>query len=437
VTRTRLRPVSPEWTAGPAALPRLLRGDRTETATLGNHVGVHGPLPRLEPDALIAAVERAGLRGRGGGGFPTATKLRAVARQRRPTVVLANGCEGEPASTKDRLLVSEQPHLVLDGVALAASAVGATETIVAVERTHRRTIATLQRAARDRANAGLDAYPVRVVAAPARYVAGEESALVHWINGGPAKPTAVPPRVYERGVAGRPTLVQNVETLAHLALIARHGDEWFRLLGTRAQPGSTLITLSGAVARPGVCEIAHATSIDVLFEAAGGTIDDIRAVLVGGYFGTWINAAQLTDLRLTDESLRDLGAVLGCGAIVALGARSCGVVETARVLRYLAEETAGQCGPCVYGLGSIADAVSALAEGRPSRSLHQDLARWTKTVANRGACHHPDGALRLLSSARRVFTDEIALHKKGRCSAPDRAPVLPLPPAATREWGWR
>jgi len=237
--------------APPSGVARLLepRGD----TGLAAHVGRYGSLPaRVD---LVGELERSGLRGRGGAAFPTAVKLAAVAGRRRP-VVVANGTEGEPLSAKDKTILATAPHLVLDGLVLAARAVGAREAVVCVGRRAGRVRAAVEAAVAERALSGRDGVEITVAVTPDRYVVGEETALVHWLNGGDAKPTTTPPRPFERGVAGRPTLVQNVETLAHVALIGRFGAGWYRGVGTADDPGSTLVTIGGAVERPGMYEVA-------------------------------------------------------------------------------------------------------------------------------------------------------------------------------------
>ena len=216
----------------------------------------------------------------------------------------------------------------------------------------------------DRDAAGMPSVPIRLVATPSSYLAGEESALVRFLNGGPPKPTLVPPRPFERGVAKRPTLVQNLETLSHLALIARYGPKWFREAGTAHEPGTALVTVSGAVAEPGVYEIGFGTSLRDLLGAAGGATAPVRAVLVGGYFGSWMDVGVARDVILHEEHLRPLGGGLGSGVIAVLPDDACGVAESARVLDYLTAEAAGQCGPCTHGLGALAGAVTQMSDGR-------------------------------------------------------------------------
>jgi NADH:ubiquinone oxidoreductase subunit F (NADH-binding) len=214
-------------------LPRLLVGiGERPIAQLENHVAVYGPLPELRrwrPQELVALVEAAGLRGHGGASFPTARKMQAVASRRGPAVVVANGAEGEPASKKDRVLLRERPHLVLDGAAVATRAVRARKAIIALPGSDDRSVQSLHAALRERRQARLRDDPqFELFGIDPRYLAGQESALVNALNGGPGVPTFTPPRPFERGIGRRPTLVQNVETLAHLALIARHGADWFR-----------------------------------------------------------------------------------------------------------------------------------------------------------------------------------------------------------------
>jgi NADH:ubiquinone oxidoreductase subunit F (NADH-binding) len=404
-------------------LPRLLAGLEPGggVMSLAAHARVHGPLPQVPAHQLIEEVERSGLRGRGGADFPTARKLRAVAGRRRVGPVIVNGSETEPASAKDRLLLSRLPHLVLDGAVLAAGAVGAGHVIVKVGDDAIDAINALDGAVSVRER---DPVPIELVSAPGGYVAGEESAVVHYLNGGAELPTFVPPRPFERGYRGRPTLIQNPETLAQVALVARFGSRWYRELGTVADPGSALVTITGAVRAPGVYELAFGTEMSDLLAAAGGPAEPLQALLVGGYFGTWVEASQAMRLRLAREDLRSVGCTLGSGVLIALGESSCGLHESARVIGYLADQSAGQCGPCVYGLRAIADAVGALADGVAHPRERDRLLRWTSEVRGRGACHHPDGAVRFVESAISVFGQDIDRHRNGRCHA--RPAGLPL-----------
>ncbi|GAB7043615.1 NADH-ubiquinone oxidoreductase-F iron-sulfur binding region domain-containing protein [Catenuloplanes niger JCM 9533] len=416
--------------------PRLLRA----AGTLEEHRAAYGDLPlrayagETGQRRLIDAVHRAGLRGRGGGGYPTGRKLAAVAEAGRTPVVVANGCESEPASSKDRALLSYAPHLVLDGAVLAAHAVGADRVVLCVERG----AGLADRLEREIARRRTDPVRWEVARLPRRYVASESSALVKYINTGDARPTFAPPRTADRGVAGRPTLVDNVETLAHLALIALHGAEWFRAVGTDTDPGSTLVTIGGAVHRPGVYEIAPGTRLGAVLDLAGGPTETLGAALVGGYFGTWVPLPGNELLPLSHDPAGTLGVTVGAGAIVALPATGCGLVETARVARYLAEESAGQCGPCVFGLPAIADDMEAVGYGRCSPAVRQRLTRRLAMVNGRGACSHPDGATRLVNSALSAFAADLQTHLGGAtCRGAAADPLLPLPAARDRDGSWR
>jgi NADH:ubiquinone oxidoreductase subunit F (NADH-binding) len=400
------------------SLPRLVAGVLAGRAVrLAEHRARHGTPDEavMRGDGLVEAVSAAGLRGRGGAGFPTAVKLRAVARARGRKALVVNATEGEPMSAKDRVLLSLAPHLVLDGVRLAAEAVAARRIVIAVTGAPP---AALHDALLDRR----DLDHARVVVVPDGYLAGEESALLNSLNGGPAKPTTVPPRPHERGLGRRPTLVSNAETLAQVALIARHGPEWFRALGPPDHPGSALVTLGGEVPRPGVVEIALGTP------AAQVTGTRSRALLVGGYHGTWVSGRDAARITLDDLSLSAVGASLGAGVLVALPEWACPVAEVARVVRWLDGEGAGECGPCIHGVGAIAATVEALANGVATAADLDDLRRWCGELPGRGACHHPDGVVRFVRSALTVFEAEWDDHRRhGPCHACDRPPVLRVP----------
>jgi NADH:ubiquinone oxidoreductase subunit F (NADH-binding) len=456
----------------PGQLPRLVSHDGP--LGLRAHFERYGQLPAgLVPghpgpaggrgghdgaQQLIAGVERAGLTGRGGAGFPTARKMRAVAAAagragapgrggqsragsgrgpgrggRGPAVVIANGVESEPASGKDAMLLSQSPHLVLDGIAAAVAAVGASEAYLCVEDGHPQRAGQLSAAIADRARAGIDEVQAQLVAFPGGYVASEESALVNFLNGGRAVPVYVPPRPFERGVSGRATLINNVETLAHIALIARYGPDWFSAIGTQAAPGSTLLTISGAVRRPGVYEVALGTRLGDLISLAGGAAEPPQAILSGGYFGGWLPWPAAVDVPVSHPGLRSAGAALGAGVLIVLPGSACGVGETARVFRYLAGQSAGQCGPCRHGLPAIADALDHIAWHGGDERADAWLRRLLPLVEGRGACHFPDGAVALAASALRVFCADLEHHLRyGPCQRVSRAPVLPVPQPAAR-----
>jgi NADH:ubiquinone oxidoreductase subunit F (NADH-binding) len=427
----------PRYQVPPGTLPRLLAASPGENpACLRGHTDLLGPVPYRGGRRLIGELAAAGLTGRGGAAFPVHRKMEAVAGAGRDPVAAGNGAEGEPASSKDRWLLWHAPHLVLDGLQLAAEAVGAPAAALYVHRDSA-LLRHLDAALGQRAAARADRAAVELIGAPSRFLSGEESALASRAAGGPARPGSKRPPVYLRGIGGRPTLVQNVETLAHIALIARLGPDWFRSVGTAAEPGSMLCTVLGPDGVSRVVEAALGTPLAALADCSAG----VQAVLCGGYHGAWLPAAEAARLSLSNADLKPAGAFAGAGVLAALPAGYCGLAETARVARYLALESSGQCGPCFNGLPRIAAALSGLAGPGPDPRLLAGLRRWAGLVTGRGACHHPDGTVRFVRSALTVFGGEIDLHLGGRCSAarePGRAGFLPLPPLPPQgESDWR
>jgi NADH:ubiquinone oxidoreductase subunit F (NADH-binding) len=429
--------------APPRGLPRLIFPGGPLPLT--DHLSRYGPLPTRNGNgpaapgtlSLIAEVERAGLAGRGGAGFPAWRKLRAVAasshgagarRGHAGAVVVANGAESEPASAKDTMLLARAPHLVLDGIAAAADAVGATRCYLSLDAG--RDELALQLAAAVRERAGLDRVPAQIVRCAAGYLASQETALVSQLNGGKPKPTFVPPRPFQKGAHGQPTLVANVETLAHIALIARFGADWFCTVGQvgPGTAGSALVTISGGVRRPGVYEIALGTPVGDLIQRAGGPSEQPQAILAGGYLGGWLPYAGALDIPVTGPALRAAGAALGPGAFVVLPESACPLAEIAWVASYLASQTARQCGPCTNGLPALAGTLRQLAFGRPDTRALGWADELMRLVTGRGACHLPDGTAAFVASGLRVFSRELRSHTSaGPCPRVRRRPALPTP----------
>jgi NADH:ubiquinone oxidoreductase subunit F (NADH-binding) len=370
--------------------------------SLERHLETHGPAG--ETSDLIDVVERLGLRGRGGASFPTAVKMRAAARHRGPRTVLVNAAEGEPLSRKDRVLLAHAPHLVLDGALAAARAIDARQVIVAVRDDAPSAISAIDQAAeRRRKSVRIDVRPV-----PPAYLAGQESALINHLEGRPMRPSRVPPLPVERGIDRRATLVQNPETLAHLALIDR-GEV----------PTTALVTVAGAVAMPGVVEISHDVSVGDVLGCAHP--DEWQGVLVGGFHGAWHRPADAATLPLDDRTR-------AAGVLFALDRRACAPMEIVRAIRWLANESAGQCGPCANGMPAIATLLERSVMRGASAGARRDIDRWSTDVVGRGACHLPDGAMRFLRTALTVFEEEFAHHFRhgrcGRCALPST--LLPM-----------
>lgn len=385
-----------------------------------------GPLPSTDAAELLHLVEAAGLTGRGGAAFPTHLKMRGVLAGPAPRIVVANGAEGEPASQKDKTLLATNPHLVLDGLQLAAKMVGADRAFLYVHDAPDVVQAAIVALAERRA-LGMDPYDVELVTAPPAFVSGEESSVVSRVSGGPAVPRSKPPRVFEIGAFGRPTLVQNVETLAQIGYLARVGAEEFRRVGPASQPGTMLFTLTGAVQQPGVVEAPVGVPLGALIEAVGGLAAQPQAVLLGGYHGAWTRWSAARDLTMSNEALRPHNLSVGAGVVVVLPTDACGPTEVARVLDYLADESAGQCGPCIFGLPALASSYREVVNGRRHARHRRRLEELPLMLERRGGCHHPDGSLRFLRSAQDVFAGHLDSHRRGTCPLPAHPPVLPVP----------
>jgi len=420
--------LTPAGVLGAPGVPgRLLPG--TPTRLWPDHLHRYGPVPDLAATDLIALAEAARLTGRGGGAFPTGRKIAAVLggiRTRRRAVVVANCCDGDPTTGKDSALLAWSPHLVIDGAVLLGSALSARRVAVAVragsagERFAR---AAVRLRAADNSFAATD---VEVLRVPTRFVASEATSLVNLMNTGDARPLGRLDPIWRRGVDGGPTLVVNAETLATLALLARFGVDWHGRVGLPDEPGTVVVTVGGAVPRPTVVEVAVGTPIGQLLAAAGAV--PAGDALVGGLAGSWVDLGQVEHLLYSTTGLQSLRARRGVGSITVLPAGGCLLIETARISRYLAEQSAGQCGPCMFGLPALAADCDALARGDAGAL---DRLRGRLPVVNgRGGCSHPDGAVSLVGSALTALTGRRSEHLSrhlhgGGCGAP--APTVRLP----------
>jgi NADH:ubiquinone oxidoreductase subunit F (NADH-binding) len=364
----------------------------------------------LRGRALIDAVESAGLRGHGGAAFPTGVKLRTVADRDGPRYLIANGEEGEPASIKDRWLLRYRPHLVLDGILRAAEAIDAAKAYVYVS----------DAAAADSVILALGelggdtAVPLELITVEPTYVAGEETSAVRYIMGGPAKPTDKPPRPFEAGVEGRPTLVANVETLANLPGIARGGAAEFREVGTERSPGTFLFTVSGAVERPGLYELPLGVPLQEAVEELAVYAGAPRGYLMGGFFAGLLTP-RAGMIHLAYDDLRDEGSGLGCGAVIVLGADDCPVAAAGDVMSYFARENAHQCGACFRGTAAMRDVLFALGTGEADEAGIERLRGWSVSLRGRGACATIDGAAHLAATLLREFPDDVEEHLAAPC----------------------
>jgi NADH:ubiquinone oxidoreductase subunit F (NADH-binding) len=401
------------WPDCPARLLGDRPGDGREGYPAYRQLGGYQPL--ANPGALLDEVERSGLQGRGGAAFPLGVKLRTVLDNGRAfggSAVVANGEEGEPASIKDRWLLRNRPHLVLDGLRLAAAMVAARRAYVYLADAQ--SAHSIEAAL---AEHPIDGVAIELFSVATGYVAGEETAATRAINGGPAKPTDKPPRPFEIGVGGRPTLVSNVETLANLPYLQREGAEVFRSRGTATSPGTFLATLTGAGRVPVLCEIPLGLPLRELLAQHGVLPETVRGALVGGYFAGLLNRVVL-DVTLDHETLRGLGSGLGCGAIAVI-TDECPVAVAASVLAYFDRENAGQCGSCFNGTAAMGAVAGALRDGTATAEDVDRLRRWSVQLRGRGACATLDAATNMAGSLLDQFPTEVARHLDNACQTCD------------------
>jgi NADH:ubiquinone oxidoreductase subunit F (NADH-binding) len=403
-----------------------------QPADLQGHLDAHGPLNVARgrsnswQHGLAASLEESGLTGRGGGAFPTSVKVAASQSGGHADIVVVNAMEGEPASSKDRLLLTRSPHLVLDGAQYLATLCGSHRIVICVPQGRVAAAAAVRHAMQERRAHRYAMVHEDIVLPPDRFIAGEESALANWIESARSAPVFRPDKGIPLRIGKRTALVHNAETLAHIALIARYGAGPFRARGMAEEPGTCLVTLSGAVTHSGVVEVDKGTPLWDIAQRSQ-PVEPIQALLVGGYGGTWVGPGHF-QTPYASIPLRTIGATAGVGVIVALGETSCGLAESARIARYLAGESAGQCGPCAFGLPAIADDLTRLARGHSDHGLLARLERRLREVNGRGACRHPDGAVALVRSALSVFAADVAAHSRGApCSSWRKPTVLRFP----------
>ncbi|MEU6772321.1 NADH-ubiquinone oxidoreductase-F iron-sulfur binding region domain-containing protein [Streptomyces sp. NPDC046759] len=399
---TGVRSLLPEGQPGLLVSPVFGAEPYRDAEDLAGYLAVGGYAPLTARDRLLDRIAAVGLRGRGGAGFPTAVKLSAVRDAPGRPVVVANGEEGEPGSVKDRWLLRHRPHLILDGLRLAAALTGAEHGVVYLSDTR------AEQAVRQALAERLAGLRVDVVRTDHTYVAGEETAVVRRIEGGPALPTAKPPRPFEAGVGGAPTLVANVETLARIAVMHACPD------AAGAVAGAHLVTLAGAGGAAALAEVPAGTHLKILADLCGH--GRAEAVLLGGLFGG-LYGAGWTDLPLDHDLLQAAGGALGCGALHFLGPDDCPVAAATEATAYLAAQSARQCGVCVSGTGALAGTLAAVARGEAGDAAADKLHRWSRQLPGRGACGLLDAAARIVSTLLAHFPGRIDAHRGATCPA--------------------
>ena len=400
------------------ALPRLFAGAGTRPSTLSEHEELFAPAPSTH--GLLEELEASGLLGRGGAGFPTARKVQLIRAQRGHKYVVVNGMEGEPAAHKDNRLLSTNPHLVIDGAEMLAQMVGASRIAICVARDNPTVVNHVERAIHERERRNLRGPVIDLHTPPWRYVAGEESALVHWLDDNESLPQYRPKKPQVLRIGRGAALVDNAETCAHVALIGRYGAEWFRALGTEGHPGSTVVSVTGAVGRASVLEVNLGTSLRSILATAGADPDP-QAVLLGGYGGAWLRG-DLLDVAYCNEALAPHELSVGAGILAVLPRSACGIAEAHRVVRWMAHESARQCGPCAFGLPALDDdLLQVLRGGSEGVAAVARLRDRCAVIEGRGACRHPDGVVRFVRSSLEVFREDVDAHLRGAVCAGARS----------------
>lgn len=416
--------VPPVRHIGPARLTAGL--SRVARLDFNAHRSVHGPLPPLGIEDLTVLANEIKLTGRGGAGFPFATKLRAVVQQSRrrgECHVVVNATEGEPGAWKDKMLLSRVPHLILDGALLVAHALGARTISIGVAEGDASADYLAQAIAERRMP-----IPTRIVVQPERFISGESGALVNGVNGRTPIPPGRKVLAAESGVEGKPTLLSNAETFSQLAVAARLGSVAYNSVGTPDEPGTVLLSVGGAAAFPAVIETPTGVRLMDVLRLCGATIGP--GVLTGGYHGTWIGKDAVMRAEVSRAGMKAVGGSLGAGIILPLGEGSCPLGEASIVAQYLAAQSAGQCGPCRTGLPDLADALAMLTNGVAGDAAIAEVRRLADVANRRGACAHPDGTVRFVLSTLAAFPEDVAAHAhRGGCGNNVRG-VLPVPRAA-------
>ncbi|WP_052665552.1 NADH-ubiquinone oxidoreductase-F iron-sulfur binding region domain-containing protein [Nitriliruptor alkaliphilus] len=383
----------------------------------------------LDPDQVIELVDAAGLRGRGGAGFPTARKWRgvlanAVAAEVAPTLV-ANGAEGEPGTYKDRVLLEQQPYAFLEGVCIAMYATGAATAHIATKAKFTGPVAALTDAFQQVQAAGWPgADRIEVTLGPDAYLFGEETGMLRVIEG--ALPLPQVTRPFEEGLfattlAPNPTVVNNVETFSHVARIVAEGPDWFREAGTEASPGTMLFSVVGDVESPGTYELAMGTPLRTLLEDIAGA-RDVKVVAPGVSSG--VITPGMLDTPLDFDAMRKAGTGLGSGGFVVYDSSRSIVDVLAVLLRFLAVESCGQCNPCKLGNIEMYEVLAKIQRGEATRTDLERMLLRSHTVTDQNRCYLPIGSQALVGSTVEAFVDEfVATVEAGEPTPAD----LPVP----------
>ncbi len=403
----------------------------------GGYGGLRRVLSGLSPADVIEEVKASGLRGRGGSGFPTALKWEKVAGHRVPVrYVVANGSEGEPGSHKDHFLISRSPHQILEGMIIAAYAVGASQAHLFVKESFPEGIRILQNARQEAFSAGLlgnkilgspFSLDIAIFVGPAAYIAGEETALLEALEGRPPRPRPKPPFYpTEMGLFRKPTVVNNVETYAHVARILADGPERFRERGTPKSPGTMIFSVSGSVVRPVLVELPLGFPLRRLLEDyAGGPLpgETFQCFFTGGP-SLGILPAKEIDTPLEYDALRAKGTGLGSAGIIVLGSGDCPVATSRDFALFYEKGSCGQCPPCRLGTESLHELLELIESGEGSPGTVERIRRVSEMIKGRGNCGLITASAYMVQSLLQHFPALVDRHleKDSRPSAGERVP---------------
>jgi NADH-quinone oxidoreductase subunit F len=371
-----------------------------------------------DPALVIDLIEQAGLRGMGGAGFPAYRKWATVAASTGPDkYIVCNGNEDEPGTFKDRFLLEHTPHQVIEGALIAAVATGANRIILYINPHQQKALDACERAlgqwrehnlVRQAENAIGGALELRVVRSSGLYIGGEETAVIATVEGGFPFPRSKPPYPAERGVLGAPTVVNNVETLAHVPHILRRGAQWYRELGQGDAAGTKLYSLSGDVLRPGLYELPMGTRLeDLVFAYGGGMLQgkEFKAVFTGGPSNTLLTKRDL-DVPLDFDSVRARHSRLGTGAMIVISEGTSIVRKVAEYVDFFANGSCGQCPPCRGGTFQMMRILSRIDTGRGVRADIDALENLCRILPGCGRCSLIDGAVTVVESSLLTFREE-------------------------------
>jgi NADH-quinone oxidoreductase subunit F len=407
-------------------LPKVFPLDYKEYTQRGGYQGLTKAVSHLKPSGVLEAVRGSGLFGRGGAGFPTARKWEMVLSQPSDTKYLCcNGAEDEPGTFKDRYLLRSNPHQLVEGAALAAFAIGAKEGYLYINGTFDEEIAFLNKAideAREHGhlehpiNGGKSGITLKIAKSPGTYVAGEETALLEVVEGRQAKPKQKPPYYPAvRGLFGKPTLVNNLETLCNLPHIIRGNDG----NAQKNQSAQTMIfSLTGDVKRKGIYELPLGTPLRTLIEEYGGGTEGgkVKAFFPGGPSNALLPGNQM-DVLLDMAALKNAGSSLGTGSVIVFSEKTCMVRMALFYAGFFAKESCGQCPPCHLGLANLTDILRKIESGKGEAGDLAQIEQISGMIKGRGYCYLLTGGVIAVETILRHFKDEFHAHiKASRCN---------------------